>query len=152
MWPLLICSIVAVTTIILRSFALREKNVIHASMGMQGMMLPSPGTFTDLDPGFCLAFDDANQIVVDSTSNAYIVGITSSSDFPTTAGAFQRTLASGASNAYVTKLNATGTTLTFSTYVGGSGTDNALNVALDGSNNVYIVDSENFRVLQFLAP
>ncbi len=30
---------------------LREKNVIHATMGMQGMMLPSAGTFTDLDPG-----------------------------------------------------------------------------------------------------
>jgi hypothetical protein len=86
-------------------------------------------------------FDDANQIVVDSASNAYVVGITSSSDFPTTAGAFQRTLASGASNAFVTKLNAAGTTLGFSTYVGGSSTDNALNVALDGSNNVYITGS-----------
>jgi hypothetical protein len=86
------------------------------------------------------SFDDANQIVVDSTSNAYIVGITASSDFPTTASAFQKTLM-GASNAFVTKLNATGTTLGFSTYVGGSGTDNALNVALDGSNNVYITGS-----------
>jgi hypothetical protein len=87
------------------------------------------------------SFDDANQIVVDSTSNAYVVGITSSTDFPTTASAYQRTLTSGASNAFVTKLNAAGTTLGFSTYVGGSGTDNALNVALDGSKNVYITGS-----------
>jgi len=88
------------------------------------------------------SFDDANQIVVDSASNAYVVGITSSSDFPTSAGAFQPALgASTASNAFVTKLNAAGTTLGFSTYVGGSGTDNALNVALDSSNNVYITGS-----------
>ncbi|HMK21196.1 MAG TPA: SBBP repeat-containing protein [Terriglobales bacterium] len=87
------------------------------------------------------SFDDANQIVLDSSGNAYVVGITSSSDFPTH-NPFQPSLGSGTgvSNAYVTKLDATGN-LVFSTYLGGGGTDNALNVALDGSKNVYLTGS-----------
>jgi hypothetical protein len=88
------------------------------------------------------SFDDANQIVVDSSGNAYVVGITSSTDFPTTASAFQKTLGgTGASNAYVTKLNPAGSAFVYSTYVGGTGTDNGLNIALDGSGNAYITGS-----------
>lgn len=88
------------------------------------------------------AFDVGNQIAVDSTG-AYVVGITSSSDFPTTASAFQKSLGagSGVSNAYIAKVNPTGTALVFSTYLGGGGTDNALGVAIDGSQNVYITGS-----------
>lgn len=86
--------------------------------------------------------DDANQIVLDSTANAYIVGITASSDFPTTSSAYQKALGSGAiSNAYVTKLNPTGTALVYSTYIGGGGGDNGLNIALDSSKNAYITGS-----------
>src|SRR5438477_898034 len=88
------------------------------------------------------SFDDANQIVVDSLGNAYIVGITSSSDFPTTSAGFQRTLGgSGASNAFVSILNPAGSALVSSTYLGGTGTDNGLNLALDASKHVYITGS-----------
>jgi Beta-propeller repeat len=88
------------------------------------------------------SFDDANQIVVDSSGNAYVVGISASSDFPVTGSAFQKTLGgTGASNAYVTKLDPTGSTLVYSTYIGGTGTDNGLNIALDGSKNAYITGS-----------
>src|SRR5207245_10206926 len=53
-------------------------------------------------------------IAVDGLGNAYVVGNTFSSNFPTTAGAFQTTLG-GANDAFVTKLNAAGSTLLYST-------------------------------------
>ena len=52
-----------------------------------------------------------------------MTGETRSTDFPTTAGAAQTTHAGGFSDAFVTKLNATGSGLVFSTYLGGSGQD-----------------------------
>src|SRR3984885_6480486 len=60
-----------------------------------------------------------NAIAVDSTGNTYIVGTTGASDFPTTAGAFQTTRTGTNGNAFVTKLNSTGTALVFSTYLAG---------------------------------
>jgi hypothetical protein len=81
-------------------------------------------------------------IAVDSAGNAYIVGITSASDFPTTASAFQKTKSSTTGNAFVTKLNSTGTALVFSTYLGGSGAsgsiDTATGVAVDASGDVFV--------------
>lgn len=61
-------------------------------------------------------------IAVDALGNAYVAGMTSSSDFPTTPGAFQTALL-GQGDAFVTKLNATGNALIYSTYLGGSGLD-----------------------------
>jgi Abnormal spindle-like microcephaly-assoc'd, ASPM-SPD-2-Hydin/Beta-propeller repeat len=84
----------------------------------------------------------SNAIAIDSTNNAYIVGATGAADFPTTVGAFQRTLTGTAANAFVTKLNSAGSGLVFSTYLGGSGasgkSDNATGVAVDSTGNVYI--------------
>ena len=84
-------------------------------------------------------------IAVDSSGNAYIVGATGASDFPTTAGAFQKTQNGPTGNAFVTKLNSTGTALVFSTYLGGSGQtgkfDNAAGVAVDAGGDVYITGS-----------
>lgn len=81
-------------------------------------------------------------LTVDSAGNAYIVGITSASDFPTTASAFQKTKSSTTGNAFVTKLNPTGTALVFSTYLGGSGVsgklDTATGAAVDASGDVFI--------------
>ena len=76
-------------------------------------------------------------IQLDSALDTYIAGFTSSASFPTTAGAFQTTL-KGASNAYVTEINPTGTGLVYSTYVGGSGSDIAWAIGLDSANNAYI--------------
>ncbi|HWX95078.1 MAG TPA: SBBP repeat-containing protein [Terriglobales bacterium] len=90
--------------------------------------------------------DDANEIAVDSGLNAYVVGITGSSNFPTKGGIAPNSL-HGTANAYVTKLNPTGTALVYSTYLGGSGTDDGLAIALDSSNNAYVTGyttSSNF--------
>jgi len=76
-------------------------------------------------------------IRVDSAGNAYLAGETHSPDFPT-ANAVQATFGGGLSDAFVTKLNASGTALVFSTFLGGSIFDAAADVALDSSNNVYV--------------
>ena len=83
-------------------------------------------------------------IAVDGSGNAYIAGFTDSSDFPTTADAFQTTFG-GVIDVFVTQLNPTGTGLLHSTYLGGSpsqwggGYEFVRGIALDTSSNVYIV-------------
>jgi hypothetical protein len=81
--------------------------------------------------------DAAAAIAVDASGNAYVTGHSSSTDFPITAGAFQNSL-NGSGNAFVTKLNVTGTGLTYSTYLGGSGGDGAQGIAVDGSGYAYV--------------
>ncbi len=85
-------------------------------------------------------------VAADGAGIAYVTGLTASVDFPTTPGAFQGARA-GARDAFVTKLNPSGSALVYSTYVGGSGDDWGSGIALDGSNNAYVTgrtDSTNF--------
>jgi hypothetical protein len=79
------------------------------------------------------------SIAIDGSGNAYITGYTESTDYDTTPGAFQTTNGGGGySDAFVTKLNSTGTALIYSTYIGGSDDDYALAIAIDNSGNAYI--------------
>jgi uncharacterized repeat protein (TIGR01451 family) len=85
--------------------------------------------------------DSIPAMAVDSSGNAYVTGTTPSPDFPVTAGAFQTKCAPcgfGGSNAFITKLNSTGSALVYSTYLGGSAGDVGVGIALDKSNNVYV--------------
>jgi uncharacterized repeat protein (TIGR01451 family) len=84
-------------------------------------------------------FDAARAIAADSSGNAYVTGWTESANFPT-AAAWQPSCSSCAvfRDAFVTKLNATGTALVYSTYLGGGGTDIGRAIAVDTSGNVYI--------------
>jgi hypothetical protein len=82
-----------------------------------------------------------NGIAVDGAGNIYITGQTNSSNFPTTAGAYQ-TAKAGADDAYMCKFDSTGN-LVYSTYLGGSGTDLAQHVAVDGAGNAYVVGRTN---------
>lgn len=59
---------------------------------------------------------------MDANGDAYIVGWTDSTDFPTTVGAFDREY-NEARDAFMTRLSATGSSLVYSTYLGGSGAD-----------------------------
>ena len=81
-------------------------------------------------------------IAVDAGGNAYITGYTSSTDFPTTPGAFQTSFAGGGTttgtDAFLTKMNATGSGLTYSSYLGGSDDDVGFGLALDASGNAYV--------------
>jgi hypothetical protein len=81
--------------------------------------------------------DYGNGIAVDSSGAAYVTGQSFSTDFPTTVGAFQITHPGGA-DAFATKLVANGTGLVYSTYLGGSGTDEALGIGLDSSGAAYV--------------
>lgn len=76
-------------------------------------------------------------IAVDGVSSAYVTGDTGSSDFPATPGAFDSS-SNGGWDAFLVKLNATGTGLVYSTFLGGSSADYGYAVAVDGTSNVYV--------------
>ncbi|HLV87776.1 MAG TPA: choice-of-anchor D domain-containing protein [Candidatus Sulfotelmatobacter sp.] len=84
--------------------------------------------------------DLARGIAVDASGNAYVTGCTDSTNFPTTSGAYDKTChaCSGHGDAFVTKLNATGTGLVYSTYLGGSTLDVGYSIAVDASGNAYV--------------
>ncbi len=92
--------------------------------------------------------DSGFDIAVDAQGNAYVTGLTDSSGFPTTTGAFDRSLG-GLMDGFVTKLNATGTALVYSTFVGGSGFEFFTAISVDDAGNAYVAgnsDSTDFPV------
>ena len=74
--------------------------------------------------------DTAYSVAVDSAGDAYVTGVTASTNFPTTSSAYQATYA-GDGDVFVTKFNPTGTGVLFSTYLGGSGIDTPSQILLD---------------------
>ena len=83
------------------------------------------------------ADDRAMGIALDSTGNIYVAGVTRSSDFPTTVAALQ-TLHHGERDAFITKLVPTGTNLVYSTFLGGTGADQANAIVVDASGNAFV--------------
>jgi hypothetical protein len=86
--------------------------------------------------------DDAVAIALDSSNNVIVTGTTTSTDFPATANAFRRQCTIGASgtcaDAFVAKLNGTGSALVFATYLGGSDDEESRAVGVDSAGNVYV--------------
>jgi hypothetical protein len=90
-------------------------------------------------------------IAVDSTFHAFVTGFTSSPDFPTTPGAFQRVFKAPTHpgdphdtpgiSGFVTKFSADGTTLSYSTFLGGTGDDLTRAIAVDSSDRAYVTGS-----------
>src|SRR5207245_2229180 len=91
----------------------------------------------------------ADGIAVDGSGNAYVSG-RAGANYPTTASVFQPTYG-GAGDAFVTKLNADGSALIYSTYLGRSGSDGGgfgddqymSCLAVDSSGNAYVTGSTN---------
>jgi len=81
--------------------------------------------------------DEAKSIQVDSSSRAYITGQTSSTDFPIQS-AYQNTYGGGDRDVFVTILSSSGSSLVYSTFLGGSSDDRGFAIALDSSQNVYV--------------
>lgn len=94
--------------------------------------------------------DGATGIDVDSNGNVFLTGFTSSSDFPTTSGAFQ-TAHKGQSDVFVSKLNSAGSAFLYSTLLGGSKDDVPLGIATDTTGNAFVAGvtfSTDFPVTQ----
>src|SRR6185369_5049362 len=85
--------------------------------------------------------DSGRGIAIDSAGNAYVTGGTESRNFPTTPGAFDTTFGGVFffGDAFVTKLNAAGSALVYSTYLGGTGGDDGRAIALDAAGHAYVV-------------
>ncbi|HEX6098596.1 MAG TPA: SBBP repeat-containing protein [Thermoanaerobaculia bacterium] len=91
--------------------------------------------------------DDGQSVALDAARNAYVAGTTHSANYPT-ANAIQAVNA-GPPDAFLTKVNAAGSALVYSTYIGGSGGDFGYGVAVDGGGAAYVAgvtQSANFPV------
>jgi hypothetical protein len=82
-------------------------------------------------------WDDGRGIVIHASGAAYVTGYTESSDFPTTPGAFDTSYNSNG-DAFVAKLNGTGSALTYATFLGGSSGDWSEDIAIDSSGAAYV--------------
>src|SRR6266498_3219904 len=81
--------------------------------------------------------DRARKVVVDAAGSVYVAGHTTSPNFPTTAGAWQ-TGTGGGADGFVLKLNSEGSAFVYSTYLGGTGLDQCLDLAVDTQGNAYV--------------
>jgi hypothetical protein len=92
--------------------------------------------------------DLLGMVTVGPDDSVYATGATESSDFPVTPGAFDVML-EGMADAFIAKLNSTGSDLIWATYLGGTGYDNCRTIILDNSGDVYVAggtDSLDFPV------
>jgi uncharacterized protein (TIGR03437 family) len=99
--------------------------------------------------------DDGYAIAVDSAGEAYVAGSTTSTNFPITSGAYQTlcgptvyagqtgATCPGSMNAFVTKLDATGTKLVYSTFLGGDGNTWATGIAVDAAGRAYVAGNQD---------
>ncbi|MCX7696082.1 MAG: SBBP repeat-containing protein [Bacteroidales bacterium] len=83
-------------------------------------------------------YDYAMSISVDSFGNAFLVGNTRSTNFDTTLGSYQTSLA-GQSDLFVTKINPSSNSLVYSTYIGGSGNDYGYDIAINSNGEAFVV-------------
>jgi len=106
-----------------------------------------------------VATDSIYAIAADAAGNAYISGSTSDPSFPATTGAFQPALANaanppfvGPSDAFVAKLNPSGTAMVWATFLGGTAADSASTVAADSAGNVWVSGTTNSTNFPTTAP
>jgi hypothetical protein len=115
-------------------YALRGRRTVAFEVGNYDRARPLV-----IDPVliFSTYLNGSEGIAADSLGNAYVTGTTESTDFPTV-NAIQSSLA-GPSDAFITKINPSGSALVYSTYLGGSGGDGGAGIAVDSSGNAYVV-------------
>jgi len=95
-----------------------------------------------------LGEDDGRGIIRIENGEVFVVGVTTSTNFPTTVTAFD-TLYNGSMDCFITRLNSTGSQLMYSTFIGGSGNDGSTSIVDGGNNSVVIggaTSSSNFPV------
>ncbi len=121
-------------------FKVMEDNIAGFKMGKYDKdreLIIDPALFYSTYLGGS-GYEEVYGIAVDGSGNAYVTGYTESTDFPTTSGAHSTSYNGGLRDAFITKVNSTGTALFYSTYLGGSFSDRAGGIAVDGSGNAYV--------------
>ncbi len=86
-------------------------------------------------------FDSASDLVLDAAGNVWFTGGTSSADFPVTAGSAGHHLQRRRRRAPSSQLNATGSALLFSTFLGGSNAEGGADIARDSTGDIYVTGS-----------
>jgi len=123
------------------SSGLSTSGVLQTTMAGQGdafvakysTSLPAPALVYFTYLGGSKA-DSGAGIAVDSSGNAYVAGSTVSTDFATTPDAFQRTYGGGNADAFITKLDAAGAKILYSSYLGGTNTESGNAIAIDSNS------------------
>ncbi len=120
------------------AFAVRSRNEVALNLGAYDrerelVIDPSLSYATYLGGG---QEDDANAITIDASGDAYVTGQTASSNFPTVPSG--STSFAGGSDVFITKIAADGTSLLYSTYIGGGANDSGNAIAVDGSGNAFV--------------
>lgn len=85
------------------------------------------------------SFDSANSVGLDSSDNVYVTGENYAGGFPTSGGAFSTAYNGGVSDAFGVKLNPSGTTLMYGSYLGGTGKDEALGIDVSATGEAVLV-------------
>jgi hypothetical protein len=96
-------------------------------------------------------YDAARGIAVDGSGAAFVTGWTTSTDFPL-ASPLQSSYGGGTFDGFVTRLSASGASALYSTYLGGSGSDQAETVAVDSAANAYVVGNTTSTNFPTVAP
>src|SRR2546426_8235950 len=113
-----------------------------ANGGGDDAFVTKPGTSGGLGDSTYLggsSNDEGRGIAVDAAGNAYVAGSNGSTNFPTASPL--QAANGGSSDAFVTKLNAAGSALLYSTYLGGSASDSGQGIAVDAAGNAYVTGS-----------
>lgn len=121
------------------AFAFRSGSCPSLGLGGFVTKLNASGTSLDYSTMLCgSSSDEVLGIDVDAGGRAFVTGYTRSADFPTTAGAWRTTGGGDNDEAFVTKLNSAGSSLIYSTFLGGSAADTATGIAVDGDGKAYV--------------
>jgi len=121
------------------SFALREDGAVGFAIGAYDRTKPlviDPLVYATYLGGS--DYDRGEGIAVDADRNVYVCGIAESTAFPTTTGAYDTTHNGGFGDLFVTKVKAGGSTLVYSTFIGGNDNDHAKSIAINASGDVYV--------------
>src|SRR5665213_3680894 len=86
--------------------------------------------------------EGALGLAVDASGDAYLTGFTGSSNFPVSPGAYESSL-TGIEEVFLSEIDPTGSTLLYSTYLGGIGYSGGIGVVLDNCGDAYITGWAN---------
>ena len=132
---------------------LRTSNPLQNTLNQDGSAGKSDAFVAKLNPeGTSLIFatylggtnrDAAAGVAVGADGSVYVTGVTESENFPKSAPAAQGNYNGGPSDAFVTKLNANGSTVAWSTFIGGSQTDASRAIAVNEAGEAFVTGSTN---------